>query len=140
MFSIRSEGCRQKSGMTTKIRGHLFEHLMAGSTKMTFSKRLPIARAILLAAFLPGIGWAQTQNSRPAQPGTVNYVEGQASVDNQPLSSTSVGSTQLQAGQTLETQSGGKVEVLLTPGVFLRVDDNSTIKMVKAGLADTEVE
>ncbi len=106
---------------------------------MTFSKRLPIASAILLAAFLPGIGWAQTQNSRPAQPGTVNYVEGQASVDNQPLSSTSVGSTQLQAGQTLETQSG-KVEVLLTPGVFLRVDDNSAIKMIKAGLADTEVE
>ena len=106
---------------------------------MRFSKQLPIVSTILLAALLPGIGSAQSQNSRPAQPGTINYLEGHASVDNQPLTSNSVSSTQLQAGQTLETQSG-KVEVLLTPGVFLRVDDDSSIKMVNPGLADTEVE
>src|SRR5579863_3130427 len=57
-------------------------------------------------------------NTRPAGPGSINYVEGQASLDGQPLSSQSVGSAQMQAGQTLTTQPGGKVEVLLTPGVF----------------------
>ena len=45
----------------------------------------------------------------------------------------------LAPGQTLDTQSG-KVEVLLSPGVFLRVDDNSSVKMINAGLADTVVE
>src|SRR5579864_7618349 len=108
---------------------------------MRFSKLTAIASAILFTAFLPGIGWTQNQNqnSRRAQPGAINYVEGQASIDGQQLSSNSVGSTQLQAGQTLDTQSG-KVEVLLTPGVFLRLNDNSSAKMIKAGLADTEVE
>lgn len=39
----------------------------------------------------------------------------------------------------MSTQSG-KVEVLLTPGVFLRVDSNSVVKMVSPDLANTEVE
>jgi FecR protein len=108
---------------------------------MRFSKLTAIASAIFLTAFLPGIGRAQSQNqnSRPARPGAINYVEGQASIDGQELDSNSVGSMQLQAGQTLDTQSG-KVEVLLTPGVFLRLNDNSSAKMIMAGLADTEVE
>lgn len=108
---------------------------------MRLSTLVPSTAALLLAAFLPGIGRAQNQNrnSRPAQPAAINYVEGKASIDGQPLSSNSVGSTQLQVGQTLDTQSG-KVEVLLTPGVFLRLDDNSSAKMLNAGLADTEVE
>lgn len=110
---------------------------------MRFSKLISACGAMLLAAILWAPGWAQgqseNQNSHPAQPGSINYVEGQASIGAQQLSSNSVGSVQLQAGQTLETQSG-KVEVLLTPGVFLRVNDNSSVKMVNPGLADTEVE
>ena len=106
---------------------------------MRFSRRIVICSALLLAAFLPAGGWAQTQNSRPAQPGSINYVEGQASIGAQELSPNSAGSTLLQTGQTLDTRSG-KVEVLLTPGVFLRVDDNSSVKMVNAGLANTEIE
>src|SRR5438309_275498 len=109
---------------------------------MRFPKLLPIASALLLAAaFLPGVIWAQgqNQNSRQVQPGSVNYVEGQASIGGQELDAGSVGSTHLQTGQTLDTQSG-KVEVLLTPGVFLRVSDNSSVKMVNAALANTEVE
>ena len=110
---------------------------------MRVTKLLPVAGALLLAMFLPGIGSAQNQsgnpNSRPAQPGTINYVEGQAFIDNQPLSANSVGSVQLQAGQSLNTQAG-KVEVLLVPGTFLRVADNSSVKMVSPGLANTEVE
>jgi len=106
---------------------------------MSFAKGLLIGSALLLAASFPASGWAQTQNSRPAQPGAINYVEGQASIGTEALSSSSVGSAVLAAGQTLDTQSG-KVEVLLSPGVFLRVDDNSSVKMINAGLADTVVE
>ncbi len=98
-----------------------------------------IGTAFLLAASISGTGRAQTQNSRPAQPGAINYVEGQASLNGAQLGPSSAGTAQLQAGQTLNTQSG-KVEVLLTPGVFLRVADNSSVKMVNAGLANIEVE
>lgn len=80
----------------------------------------------------------ETQNSRPARPGMINYVEGQATMDGQELHDNSVGSAELQKGQVLNTQTG-RVEVLLTPGVFLRVDDNSEIKMISPDLADTEV-
>jgi hypothetical protein len=65
-------------------------------------------------------------------------VEGQASIDNQTLQSNDIGSAQLQAGQTLST-ANGKAEVLLTPGVFLRVGSNSSVQMISPNLATTEV-
>jgi hypothetical protein len=95
--------------------------------------------SVFLAVTLASPAWGQTQNSRPASPGSINYVEGQASIDGQQLSSSSVGSTGLTKGQTLTTQAG-KVEVLLTPGVFLRVADNSAVKMISPDLANTEAE
>jgi hypothetical protein len=81
---------------------------------------------------------SQTQNSHPAHPGDINYVEGQASIGDQALSPDSVGSAGLDRGQSLITRAG-KVEILLTPGVFLRVADNSTVKMISPDLANTEV-
>jgi hypothetical protein len=82
---------------------------------------------------------SQPQNSHQANPGSINYVEGQAYIGNETLSPNSVGSVTLNKGQTLTTQDG-KVEILLTPGVFLRVDDSSAVKMVSPDLANTEVE
>jgi hypothetical protein len=75
-------------------------------------------------------------NTNPPQPGMANYIEGRASIDSQPLKSNSAGSTELQAGQTLTTEKG-KIEILLTPGVFLRVADNSSVRMDSPGLART---
>jgi len=75
----------------------------------------------------------------PAHPGTINYLEGQVSIDGRTLTSESVGSADVQVGSTLRTQSG-KAEVLLTPGVFLRVGDNSEVRLTAAGLTDTRVE
>jgi hypothetical protein len=68
----------------------------------------------------------------------LNYVEGQASIGGQALSEKSVGSAQLQAGQTLATQNG-RAELLLTPGVLIRLDNNSAVLMNTAGLADIAV-
>jgi FecR-like protein len=81
----------------------------------------------------------QNQNAHTARPGAINYVEGDAAIDGQPLNPDAVGSVELQKGQILTTQAG-KVEILLTPGVFLRVADNSAVKMVSPDLANTEVE
>jgi hypothetical protein len=45
------------------------------------------------------------------------------------LRSTSIGSVELQPGQSL-TNENGKAEISLTPGVFLRVGDNSAVQLV----------
>jgi ferric-dicitrate binding protein FerR (iron transport regulator) len=78
--------------------------------------------------------WADT----PARPGTVNYVEGQAAMNGQSLDAKSVG-VEMGEGQSITTLNG-KAEILLTPGVFLRLGPNSSAKLVAAGLADTQVQ
>ncbi|HEX7361458.1 MAG TPA: FecR domain-containing protein [Bryobacteraceae bacterium] len=75
-----------------------------------------------------------------ADPGTINYVEGQASIDGQPLSSESAGNATLNSGQVLETSQNGFVEVLLTPGAYLRLGHDSEMRMLNAGLAATKVQ
>src|ERR1700756_596259 len=91
----------------------------------------------LLATALCAPAWSQSQ--RAGRPGTLNYVEGQARIGDQELGANSVGSAELANGQSLTTQTG-KAEILLTPGVILRVADNSAVKMISADLANTEVE
>jgi hypothetical protein len=81
---------------------------------------------------------ASAQNTHQARPGSINYVEGKASIGAQALRPDSAGSAQLDRGQTLTTEAG-KVEVLLTPGVFLRLADNSSVRMVSPDLVNTEV-
>jgi len=77
--------------------------------------------------------------AHPARPGSVNYVEGVASLDGEVLKTDAVGSVEMAKDQVLTTEAG-KVEVLLTPGVFLRIGDNSSLKMLSPDLANTMVE
>src|SRR5580704_5593562 len=85
-----------------------------------------------LAALLSSPAWG----SVAPQPGTVNYVEGQAAIGAQALTDKSIGSAKLAAGQSLSTDNG-RAEILLPPGIFLRVDHHSSVRMVSPGLADT---
>ena len=89
---------------------------------------------VLLAALVSWPVWG----AEPPRPGTVNYIEGQASAGGSTLTEKSVGSTTLAAGETLATQNG-RAEILLTPGIFLRVDNHSSVQMLSPGLADTVV-
>lgn len=91
-----------------------------------------------LAALLAVPVMGASPQVSPAQPGMINYVEGQVSIGTQALNMNSVGSAYLQAGQSLTT-GNGKSEILLTPGVFLRVSDNSSVTMISPDLANTEV-
>ncbi len=70
-------------------------------------------------------------------PGMVNYIEGQVTVDNRPLSSS--GPVVMQPGQALAT-ANGFAEILLTPGAFLRVGPHSQIRLISSGLADTRAQ
>ena len=79
------------------------------------------------------------QSANPAVPGTLNYVEGQVSINGQIVNEMSAGSTQLHEGQVGAT-GNGRAEMLLTPGVFLRLGDNSAASMLSPDLTRTEVE
>ena len=82
-----------------------------------------------------------TQSSsqqRNALPGTINYIEGQVSLNGEPLTQKSVGSTVLQPKQTISTQAG-YAQVLLTPGSFLRVGHNGEVQMGANSLANVRL-
>ena len=101
---------------------------------------LKILLGLCVAALAASPIWAaaSVQAAALAQPGTVNYVEGQVLLDGQTLGETSVGTARLAAGDSLATQDG-RTEILLTPGVFLRAGKNSTVEMVSPDLANTTV-
>lgn len=101
---------------------------------------------VALAALIALPAWGQnsaslapSQHPETATPGTLNYVEGQAKIGSQALDSQSVGKVQLQAGQTLST-GNGRAEVLLTPGVFLRIGQDTSVTMVSPSLTNTKVK
>ena len=58
------------------------------------------------------------------------------SIGGRALTDQSVGTSRLAAGQSLTTDDG-RAEILLTPGIFLRVDNRSSLQMNSPGLADT---
>ena len=104
--------------------------------------RLSALAAVSLATTLITSACAQTTIS--ARPGTITFIEGQATLGTQAAgqslnSQSSDGATSLRAGQTLET-TVGRAEVQLTPGIYLRVGQNSVVKMVSPSLVHTVVE
>jgi hypothetical protein len=103
-------------------------------------KTITKVAGFFLAALISAPAWGASaaQPNQIATPGTVNYVEGQVSIGQQVLNSNSIGSAKLDANQFLFTGTG-KAEVLLTPGVFLRLGDNGSLKMISPDLANTEV-
>jgi len=105
----------------------------------SFRTWIQCARTVSLASalLLTVPGWSQT--AAPPRPGSINYLDGQASIGANVISPDAVGSLVLERDQTLTTQAG-KVEMLLTPGVFLRLAENSSVKMISPDLANTRVE
>lgn len=94
---------------------------------------------VILTGLLAAAVCAMPQATISARPGVVNYIEGHAYVDGQELSASKLKGVALYANQTLSTDIG-KAEILLTPGVFLRIGDNSAIRMVSPSLTDTQFE
>lgn len=82
--------------------------------------------------------WAWSDAPIFPGPGTVNYVAGQAAIGTEALKPGSGGAIALQTGQSLTTETG-KAEVLLMPGVFARLGEHSSLKMVSPASPDTEI-
>jgi hypothetical protein len=92
---------------------------------------LGLASAMLL---VPGAQAAQT-----AVPGTLNYVQGQVSLDGTPITTQQIGKAEIAPDQMLSTGQG-KAEILLSPGVFLRLGDNSQVRMMSSDLVDPRID
>jgi FecR-like protein len=65
-----------------------------------------------------------------AKAGLVNYVEGQANV---------IVHQQVSAGAPIQTWAQSHVEILLNPGSFLRLDENTTVVLDSVDLTNIEV-
>jgi hypothetical protein len=74
-----------------------------------------------------------------ARPGTVNYAEGQVHLNGRTIGAKALGNTEVDPGQVLQT-ANGKAEILLTPGVYLRIGENSAVKMVSPSITNTQVQ
>ncbi len=71
--------------------------------------------------------------------GLLQYTSGSVLVENKPVLKTTTNLLGVKKGETLSTGSDGAAEVLLTPGVFLRMVENSAIRMDSVALTDTRV-
>jgi uncharacterized membrane protein YgcG len=81
---------------------------------------------------------APSQQPHAAQPGMLNFLEGQATLGSQSLTSDSIGKVQVDPGQTLTTENG-KAELLLTPGVLVRLGESSALTMISSTLTNTRM-
>lgn len=95
-----------------------------------------VCAAILVASLAPR-AWAQSVIS--AHSGVIHYVEGDVTIDGTPVHPKFAEFPDVKAGQLVATAEG-RAEILLTPGVFLRMAENSSVRMLSNALADTRLE
>lgn len=98
--------------------------------------KMIVAAPVLLAL---GVLAANGQSVISAHSGVVHYVEGRVLVNEEVVDSKVGNFPAVGEKQLLRTEEG-RAEVLLTPGVFLRVGENSAIRMISNRLIDTRVE
>src|SRR6516164_431312 len=95
--------------------------------------------SLILAAFtfiaLPAAG----QSVISTHSGVVHFFEGAVYLNDQPLESHLGKFPTIPQGGELRTAKG-RAEVLLTPGVFIRVGEQSAIRLVANQLSDTRIE
>ena len=81
---------------------------------------------------------AFAQSVISARAGLIQVSDGNVFLDDQRLEPRAGKFEQMKEGSVLRTEQG-RAEILLTPGVFLRISDNSAIHMISNRLADTRV-
>lgn len=95
--------------------------------------------ALCVSALALGSMCAQAQSVISARSGLIHYAEGRVYVQEKLVESQLGVFPDVKENQTLRTEQG-RAEVLLTPGVFLRVGENSSFKMITNRLIDTRLE
>lgn len=95
-----------------------------------------VGRAMFILLATAALAAADTT---PPVPGTVNYVEGQVTLNGENLPAPNAGPVAVETNQVLDTAQG-KAELLLSPGVFLRLGDEAELRMVSPGPPAIAVE
>jgi hypothetical protein len=99
-----------------------------------------LAFAVVVGAVLsPLLPHASGQSVISTRAGLINFSEGLVFVDGHPLARKFGAFERLKNGSTLVTESG-RAEVLLTPNTYLRIGEDSSIRMVSDDLSDPRVE
>ena len=109
---------------------------MKGAFFMTYSRLAPIP---LFALFSTLCITASGQSVRSTHSGLVYFFDGYVFVGDERLQQKFGRFPEIRDGGELRTELG-HAEIILTPGVFLRVGENSAIRMLSTGLSDTRVE
>ncbi len=99
------------------------------------TRTLPMA----VGAFLAAAAVASAQQIISARSGAVHYVEGRVFLGDEAVASKFGQFPEIKENGLLRTAEG-RAEVLLTPGVFLRMGENSSVKMITNRLIDTRLE
>jgi len=84
-------------------------------------------------------GMANAQVAISARSGLINYVEGTVILDGARVTLKPGSFPQMQNGSELWTEQG-RAEVLLAPGVFMRLGENSAVRLLSGEIMDTRVE
>jgi hypothetical protein len=96
-----------------------------------------ITLGMTLGTLMAGSACAQYVIS--SHSGVIQYVEGRALLADKPVEPKFGQFPDIKENQEFRTEDG-RAEVLLTPGVFLRLGENSSIRMLSTRLTDTRVE
>ena len=105
--------------------------------RISMLKLVRVSSALAAMSVMGAVCYAQSVTS--AHSGTLHYFEGDVSIDGTPVQS-KVGKFSEVKEQGVLTTAMGRAEVLLTPGVFLRLGENSSIKMLDTRLVSTRVD
>jgi hypothetical protein len=98
------------------------------------------SRLLLTAAgFFTFLSAGSAQSVISVKAGLVHYAEGKVLVEDKQVEAKFGEFTEMKQGQVLRTEEG-RAEVLLTPGVFLRISENSAFKLVGNKLEDIRIE
>lgn len=71
--------------------------------------------------------------------GLIQFTSGSVFLDDNEVHKTTTNSLEVKRGSVLRTGDGGNAEVLLTPGVFLRLAPDTSIRMDANSLSNTQV-
>jgi hypothetical protein len=90
--------------------------------------------------FLGIAALASAQQMISAKAGLVNYIEGKVLLDGKAIEAKFGNFPSVNNQSELRTTEEGRAEVLLAPGVFLRMGESSAFKMVSNRISDTRLE
>jgi FecR protein len=93
-----------------------------------------------LLLFCVLIGPLSAQKVVSARAGLITYVQGPTFVDGRRVVLKATRFPQMNNGEALSTTGRGRAELLLAPGVVLRLAENSQVRMGDTQLSDTHVE